>query len=71
LKKGLRDSALQVFGNLVKKYPNYPTFRYHLGMALLEKGDKKGAKKELETSLAAHPSTHDETRIKALLGKIS
>jgi tetratricopeptide (TPR) repeat protein len=71
LKKGLRDSALQVFGNLVKKYPNYPTFRYHLGMALLEKGDKKNAKKELETALAAHPSRQDEARIKELLGKIS
>jgi tetratricopeptide (TPR) repeat protein len=70
LKKGLRDSALQVFGNLVKKYPKYPTFRYHLGMALLEKGDTKNAKKELETALAAHPSRHDEARIKELLGKI-
>jgi tetratricopeptide (TPR) repeat protein len=71
LKKGLSDSALQVFNNLVKKYPNYSTFRYHLGMALLEKGDKKSAKRELETALAAHPSRQDEARIKELLGKIS
>lgn len=71
LKKGLKDSALQVFGNLVKKYPNYPTFRYHLGMALLQNGDKKSAKKELETALAAHPSRQDEARIRELLGKIS
>jgi predicted Zn-dependent protease len=71
LKKGLNDSALQVFNNLVKKYPNYSTFRYHLGMALLEKGDKKSAKRELETALAAHPSRQDEARIKELLGKIS
>jgi Flp pilus assembly protein TadD len=70
LKKGLNDSALQVFGNLVKKYPNYPTFRYHLGMALLERGDKKSAKKELQAALAAHPSRQDEARIKELLGKI-
>jgi tetratricopeptide (TPR) repeat protein len=71
LKKGLSDSALQVFGNLVKKYPNYPAFRYHLGMALLDKGDKKSAKRELETALAAHPSRQDEARIKVLLSKIS
>jgi len=70
LKKGLNDSALQVFNNLVKKYPNYSTFRYHLGMALLKKGDKNGAKKELGTALTAHPSRQDETRIKELLGKI-
>jgi tetratricopeptide (TPR) repeat protein len=71
LKKGLNDSAVQVFGNLVRKYPKYPAFRYHLGMALLEKGDKTSAKKELETALAAHPSRRDEVRIKELLGKIS
>jgi len=70
LKKGLNDSALQVFGNLAKKYPNYPTFRYHFGEALLTKGDKKGAKKELESALAAHPSQQDQARIKELLGKI-
>ncbi len=70
LKKGLKDSAVQVFGNLVKKYPNYPTFRYHLGMALLEKGDKKNAKKELETALTAHPSRLEQAQIKELLGKI-
>jgi tetratricopeptide (TPR) repeat protein len=71
LKKGLKDSAVQVFGNLVRKYPKLPSFRYHLGMALLEKGDKTSARKELETALAEHPSRHDEIRIKELLGKIS
>jgi tetratricopeptide (TPR) repeat protein len=71
LKKGLNDSAIQIFGNLVKKYPNYTIFRYHLGMALLGKGDKKGARKELETALASHPSRQNEARIRELLGKIS
>ena len=71
LKKGLKDSALQVFSNLVKNYPLYSTFRYHLGQAMLETGDKQGAKKELEAALAQHPSRQDEARIKELLGKIS
>ncbi len=70
LKKGLKDSAVQVFGNLVRKYPKYPAFRYHLGMALLEKGDKTSARKELGSALAAHPSRQDEMRIQELLGKI-
>jgi len=70
MKKGLSDSALQVFENLVKKYPNYATFRYHLGAALLEKGDRRSAKKELQSALAAHPNPQDEARIKELLGKI-
>ncbi len=70
LKKGLRDSALQIFGNLVQKYPKHPVYRYHLGMALLENGDKGRAKKELDTALASHPSRQDEARIKELLSKI-
>jgi predicted Zn-dependent protease len=55
----------------VKNYPLYPTFRYHLGQALLETGNKQEAKKELESALAQHPSRQDEARIKQLLGKIS
>jgi hypothetical protein len=38
-------------------------------MALLEKGDKKGARKELETALASHPSREEEAKIKELVGK--
>jgi tetratricopeptide (TPR) repeat protein len=70
LKKGQRDSALQIFSNLVRKYPEAATFRYHLGMALVETGDKGRARKELQTALASHPSRQDEARIKQLLGKI-
>jgi len=71
LKKGLRDSAIQVFGNLVQKYPQDPTFHYHLAIALFEKGEKGRAKKELNTALTSHPSREDEAKIKELLGKIS
>lgn len=70
LKKGLNDSAIQVFGNLVQKYPKYVTFRYHLGLALVEKGDKGRAKKELDVALSSHPSRQDEAAIKQLLNKI-
>ena len=40
-------------------------------MALAEKGDKKSARKELESALADHPSHAEEAQIKELLGKIS
>jgi len=70
LKKGMRDSAIKTFGNLVRKYPKYATFRYHLGMALLENGDKTGARKELEAALANNPSREEAAKIKELVGKI-
>jgi tetratricopeptide (TPR) repeat protein len=71
LKKGLKDSAIQVFDNLVRQYPKQPAFHYHLGMALFEKGDKTKAKRELQTAQTLHPSAHDQERIRELLGKIS
>ena len=40
------------------------------GVALLQKGDKPSAKKELLTALADKPSTNEELKIKELLQKI-
>jgi tetratricopeptide (TPR) repeat protein len=69
LKKGQRDSAIQTFSSLVLKHPHYATYRYHLGMALYENGDKLRAKKELRDALAEHPSVKDTARIKELLAR--
>lgn len=70
LKKGLQESAIQTFKNLAKKYPSYAAGRYHLGLALYEKGDRKAARKELQAALASHPTAQDRMRIRELLGKI-
>jgi len=70
LKKGLHDSASQVFSNLVRQQPNNPAYRFHLGKTLMEKGDKEGARKELEGALANRPSSDDESKIRELLRMI-
>jgi len=70
LKKGLNDSAVQTFSNLARKYP-HAVFHYHLGLALYMKGDKPGARKELQSALAGNPSREDKARIQDLLHKIS
>lgn len=70
LKQGQRDSALQTFNSLVRKNPLVAVYRYHLGMALVAKGDKTEARKELQAALAAHPAPQDEQRIKELLSKM-
>lgn len=69
LKKGLTGSALQVFENNVKKDPKNPSYRYHLGAALLASGDKLRAKDELQKALQSGPSS-DEHNIRQLLAKI-
>jgi tetratricopeptide (TPR) repeat protein len=71
LKKGLGDSAVQTFASLVRKNPHVPAYRYHLGMALLAKGDKLAAKKALQAALDDRPSPQDKRKIVELLGRIS
>jgi tetratricopeptide (TPR) repeat protein len=68
--KKMGDDALQILQPLVTNYPNEPMFRYHLAMALVLKGEKAAARKELEGSLNHHPSKDDVVKIRALLSKI-
>jgi len=55
----------------VNKHPNTPTFRYHLGAAWLQKGDRAKAKKEFETALENRPTSEETGKIKELLVKAS
>jgi tetratricopeptide (TPR) repeat protein len=71
LKKNLTDNALEVFQELVKSQPNRSTFRFHLGMALSQKGDKVKALKELQTALRSNPAKDEEGKIKELIAKLS
>ena len=70
LKKNLPDNALEIFRNNVSKSPANATYRYHLAMALFQKGDKVHAKQEAQSALAHNPSKEEETNIKVLISKI-
>ncbi len=70
LKKNLSDSALDTFRDLVNKEPNISTYRYHLGMALAQKGDKIQAIKELQEALKYNPSQTEREAIQQLLTKL-
>jgi Flp pilus assembly protein TadD len=70
VKKGLNDSAIQIFNGLVKKYPDEPAFRYHLGVALLQKGESAEAKAEFEISLSKNPPKDIAEKIKQILSKL-
>jgi tetratricopeptide (TPR) repeat protein len=70
IKKNLSEDAVRVFKDLTAQVPKNPTFHYHYGMALLQKGDKPAAKKEFETALADNPSKDDAAKIRDLLQKI-
>ncbi len=55
LKKDLADNALDIFRDLVSKQPNHPTFRYHLAMALLQKGRQGSSEGRIEQVPAIEP----------------
>jgi tetratricopeptide (TPR) repeat protein len=69
LKKNLADDALEIFRGLVSKQPNQSTFRYHLAMALSQKGDKAHAKDELKKALDSNPSQDEKRKIQDLLSR--
>lgn len=67
LKKNWNGSALDVLGGLAQKYPDNPTFRYHFGMALLQKGDKATARTEFRAGLSKKPSSEVRQSIETAL----
>lgn len=70
IKKNLPDSAINIYKDLVAQQPTRATFRYHFGMALVQKGDKATAKKELEAALRSKPLKDEEERIRELINKL-
>jgi tetratricopeptide (TPR) repeat protein len=70
LKKNLTDNAIDTFKDLVNKVPGQAVFRYHLGMAYLQKGDKTLAVKELQDALKYNPTKADREKIEQLIASI-
>ena len=70
VKKGLNDSAIQIFTGLVRKYPDEASFRYHLGVALLQKGEAAEAKSEFLISLSKNPPKDVAEKIKQILSRL-
>jgi len=69
LKKNQTDVALQAFGSLVRKFPNQPTYHYHLGLAWLQKGDRPKGKAELQTALNLGPPQNVAAKIRELIAR--
>src|SRR6266404_3513065 len=70
IKKNLSEDAVRVFKDLVVKEPANPTYHYHFGMALMQKGDKPSAKKEFDMAMKNNPSKDELGKIQNLLQKI-
>jgi tetratricopeptide (TPR) repeat protein len=70
LRKNLSDNAIDIFQDLVNKQPNQPTFRYHLGMAFSQKGDRPRAIQQLQQALKQNPPLDERERIQQLMNRL-
>ncbi len=70
IKKNMSGDAERIFKDLVDKDPTNSTFRYHYGLALIQKGDKPSARKQLEIALKDKPSKDEAGKIQDLLTKL-
>jgi Tfp pilus assembly protein PilF len=51
--RGEIDTAIATFEGLIEIWPHFPTARYHLGLALVQKGDLDRAGEMFEAALSA------------------
>jgi len=70
LKRNLNQNAIEVLRRIVAEHPARASFRYHLAMALYQKGNQKQARTELETALKSNPSPEETRRIRELLARL-
>jgi tetratricopeptide (TPR) repeat protein len=70
LHKNLSENAVDIFKDLVTKEPNRSTYRYHLGMAFSQKGDKPRALQELQQALKENPSKEEKEKIQQLMSRL-
>jgi C-terminal processing protease CtpA/Prc/Flp pilus assembly protein TadD len=70
IKKGRNDDAIRLFRELVERNPADVSAHLHLALALLQKGDKLQARKELEICVQNRPNPTQEAEIKDLMAKL-
>jgi tetratricopeptide (TPR) repeat protein len=67
LKKNLSQNAIEIFKDLVVKQPNHSTYRFHLGMAYSQQGDRTKALDQLREALKYNPQKDERDKIQALI----
>jgi len=71
LKRDQNDDALDIFNNLIRKYPDDPACAYHTGMAWYQKGDRARARTFLSHALDLRPPKDIESAAGDLLSRVN
>jgi tetratricopeptide (TPR) repeat protein len=69
-KKGLYPGAVQLLEDCVRKAPESPVYRYHLGMAFMATGQRAKARANLEAALRLNLEGDDGTHARDALAKM-
>jgi Flp pilus assembly protein TadD len=70
LKKNQPDNAIDILKELVSKAPGQSTYRFHLGMAYAQKGDKSKAIEQLREALKYNPAKDEREQIQQLIARL-
>lgn len=70
IKRNLVDDAIRILQDVVRQYPNVAAWRYHLGLAFYQKGDRERARQELRRALESNPSPEEKAEIEKLLREL-
>ncbi|HTW66202.1 MAG TPA: tetratricopeptide repeat protein [Bryobacteraceae bacterium] len=71
LKRDQNDDALDIFQNLIRKYPDDPACAYHTGMAWYQKGDRAKARTLISHALDLSPPKDIESEANDLLRRLN
>jgi len=69
IKKNMSEEAVRLYADLVQADAKDPMFHYHYGLALLQKGDRVSAKRELQAAIQNDPPREEASKIRDLLQK--
>jgi Flp pilus assembly protein TadD len=70
IKRKMNDNAITILREITARQPRNPTYHYHMGVALSQKGNNAAARQSLQTALSLKPARQDEARIRELLAKL-
>jgi predicted Zn-dependent protease len=71
IKQSQTQAAASILEKLIQKYPENSVYHYHYALALLAKGDRVQARRELQTALRKHPTQNQQNQIQVALERAS
>jgi tetratricopeptide (TPR) repeat protein len=70
LKRGQLDDAIAIFTELTRQEPSHSTWHYHLALALVARGDRDEARRELDAARQNNPPAAEVAKIQELLSSL-